>query len=87
MFSKAGIYGNVQYFWIAGALTPVLFWFMAKKWPRSGARYLHAPIIFGGTGMIPPYVIPNCNFQFDTNAYQSRANELSHVGSCRIHLQ
>lgn len=44
----------MQWFWLAGAIAPVLIYLVAKKWPNSGAKYLSAPIIFGGTGEIPP---------------------------------
>jgi OPT oligopeptide transporter protein len=54
MFSGTGVYKNLQYFWLVGALTPVLFFVLAKKFPRSFFRYLNAPVIFGGTGYIPP---------------------------------
>jgi OPT oligopeptide transporter protein len=54
MFSGSGIYKNLQYFWLIGAATPVLIYFGARRWPRSPIRYLNAPVIFGGTGYIPP---------------------------------
>jgi OPT family oligopeptide transporter len=54
IFSSSGIYGSLQYFWLLGALLPVVFYLMARKWPKSPARYLHAPVILGGTGYIPP---------------------------------
>ena len=33
---------------------PVIFYFGAKRWPKSPLKYLIAPIIFGGAGSIPP---------------------------------
>ena len=41
-------------FFIVGAITPVVFYVGAKRWPKSPIRYLIAPIIFGGAGSIPP---------------------------------
>lgn len=54
IFSKVGIYGQLQYFWLIGALLPIVFYFMAKKWRKGPFKFLHAPIIFGGTSYIPP---------------------------------
>lgn len=57
IFSPGAIYGSLQYFWLIGAATPVIFWLIARKWPRGPARYLMAPLIFGGSGMIPPATV------------------------------
>ncbi|MCJ1429740.1 hypothetical protein MMC29_007655 [Sticta canariensis] len=54
IFSPGQIYSSLLYFWIVGAFTPVIFYFVARKWPRSNLRYLCAPIIFSGTGYLPP---------------------------------
>jgi OPT family oligopeptide transporter len=54
IFSGTGIYAKLQWFWLIGALTPVVFYFAAKRFPRSPIRYLNAPVIFGGLGYIPP---------------------------------
>jgi hypothetical protein len=50
IFSGTGIYKNLQYFWIAGVLLPIIFWLIRKKYPNSIVRYLNAPIIFSGSG-------------------------------------
>ena len=54
IFSGDGIYASLQYFWIIGALLPVVFFILAKNFPHSAARYLNAPVIFGGPAYIPP---------------------------------
>jgi OPT family small oligopeptide transporter len=54
MFSGDATYKNLQYFWIVGALTPIIFYFIAKRFPKTILRYLNAPIIFGGISYIPP---------------------------------
>ncbi|KAL1306294.1 hypothetical protein AAFC00_004379 [Neodothiora populina] len=54
IFSGGALYQNLQWFWLAGAILPVLIYFGARKWPKSGLRMLSAPLIFGGTGQIPP---------------------------------
>jgi hypothetical protein len=54
MFGDGSVYTNIHWFWLAGGIAPLLIWFIVWKWPRSFVRYLHVPIIFGGTGYLPP---------------------------------
>jgi len=57
IFGPQGIYHSMVYFFILGAGAPVLVWLAARKWPKSPARYINTPIIFGGTGYIPPATV------------------------------
>lgn len=54
MFSPGQIYSGLFFFFLVGAVTPVIIYFAAKKWPRSPLKYLMTPLIFGGSGLIPP---------------------------------
>ena len=54
IFSPGSIYANLQWFWLAGAIAPVIFYALARAFPRAPFRYLSAPLIFGGSGEIPP---------------------------------
>lgn len=54
MFSPGQIYSSLFYYFIFGAIVPVLIYFYQKRWPKSPARFLIAPVIFGGAGSIPP---------------------------------
>lgn len=54
IFSPGQIYSPLLYFFIAGAVLPVLIYLGARVFPKSPIRYLNAPIIFGGSGLIPP---------------------------------
>lgn len=54
IFSPGQIYSPLLYFFIAGAVLPVLIYLGARAFPKSPIRYLNAPIIFGGSGLIPP---------------------------------
>lgn len=54
MFSGDSTYASLQYFWLVGAISPVLIYLAARKWPKSRIHLLSAPIIFGGLGEIPP---------------------------------
>lgn len=54
MFSPGQIYSGLFSFFVLGAVTPVVIFYSAKRWPKSGLKYLMAPLIFGGSGSIPP---------------------------------
>jgi hypothetical protein len=54
MFSPGQIYSGLFLFFILGAITPVIIYFAAKKYPKSPVKYLIAPLLFGGPGAIPP---------------------------------
>jgi len=54
MFSPGQIYSGLFFFFVLGAVAPVVVYFYAKKRPKSPARYLMTPLIFGGAGFIPP---------------------------------
>lgn len=54
-FLGAGtIYQSIHYFWLLGALLPIIFWLATRYFPRSIARYLHAPVMLGAMGWLPP---------------------------------
>ncbi|KAF5659908.1 sexual differentiation process isp4 [Fusarium heterosporum] len=54
MFSPGQVYSGLFVFFIVGAITPIVIYVLAKRWPKSPVRYLMAPLIFGGAGAIPP---------------------------------
>ncbi|KZF23085.1 small oligopeptide transporter [Xylona heveae TC161] len=54
IFSPGSIYSQTQWFWLIGAILPCLFYILARLFPKSNLRYLNAPVIFGGTGTLPP---------------------------------
>ncbi|KAH7328547.1 OPT family small oligopeptide transporter [Stachybotrys elegans] len=54
MFSPGHIYSGLFIFFILGAIVPIIIYAAIKKWPKSFARYLMAPLIFGGAAAIPP---------------------------------
>lgn len=54
MFSPGRIYSGLFFFFILGAVTPIAIYVWTKRWPNSPAKYLMAPVIFGGAGAIPP---------------------------------
>jgi len=72
MFGPGAIYDWVHYFWLIGAGSTFLVWLVARKYPRTWARYIYTPAIFSASGMIPPatcykmlcYVIVGLLFNF-----------------------
>jgi OPT family small oligopeptide transporter len=54
MFSIGQLYSPLMWFFLAGAILPVIIYFAARTWPKSPIKYLNAPILFGGAGLIPP---------------------------------
>ncbi|KAH8157022.1 hypothetical protein CIB48_g11227 [Xylaria polymorpha] len=57
IFSGNAIYSSLQWFWLVGAVSPVIAWFFARRYPRSMARYINMPLVFGGSGWIPPATV------------------------------
>jgi OPT family small oligopeptide transporter len=53
-FSKGQTYYPLVFFFLVGAVAPVLPWLLSKKWPNSLIKYINMPVIFNGTGLIPP---------------------------------
>ncbi|KAI1424609.1 OPT family small oligopeptide transporter [Xylaria sp. FL1777] len=54
IFSGNALYSSLQWFWLVGAVSPVITWFLARRYPNSIARYINTPLVFGGSGWIPP---------------------------------
>jgi OPT family oligopeptide transporter len=54
MFSIGEMYSGLQWFWLAGLALPIMIWLAVRRWPTSVFKYLNAPLIFSGSGMIPP---------------------------------
>ncbi|KAJ8111406.1 hypothetical protein ONZ43_g5626 [Nemania bipapillata] len=54
IFSGRALYSSLQWFWLVGAVSPLVTWFLARRYPRSMARYINMPLVFGGSGWIPP---------------------------------
>ncbi|KAL6698383.1 OPT oligopeptide transporter domain-containing protein [Trichoderma pleuroticola] len=57
IFSHGALYASLQWFWLVGAITPIATWLLARRWPKSFWRYVSSPVIFGGTGLLPPATV------------------------------
>ncbi|KAF9530833.1 OPT oligopeptide transporter [Crepidotus variabilis] len=53
-FSSGQIYGNLTFFFLIGFLAPCIGYLVSLKFPNSWFRYINFPVIFSGTGSIPP---------------------------------
>lgn len=53
-FSKGQTYYPLLFFFLVGAIAPVVPWLFMKKYPDSFLKYINFPVIFNGTGLIPP---------------------------------
>lgn len=47
-------YSWVNWFWLIGAVSVVVHWLLARRYPRSFLRYVFLPAFFGAPSMIPP---------------------------------
>ena len=47
-------YASLLWFIPVGALAPIPFYFLARRFPFSFWRYVNIPILLGGLGGIPP---------------------------------
>ncbi|KAF9530830.1 OPT oligopeptide transporter [Crepidotus variabilis] len=53
-FSSGQIYSSLVFFFLVGALTPCIGYLLNLKFPNRWFRYINFPVIFSGTGSIPP---------------------------------
>ncbi|KAI0202779.1 OPT oligopeptide transporter protein-domain-containing protein [Astrocystis sublimbata] len=54
VFSPGEIYSGLLIFFFIGAITPFMIYYYCKRYPASPAKYLMAPLIFGGASWMPP---------------------------------
>ncbi|KAG0346497.1 hypothetical protein BG005_000701, partial [Podila minutissima] len=51
------IYSPVQWGFLAGALLPIPFWFLSRKYPNVGwLKLIHWPVLLAATSNMPPYL-------------------------------
>ena len=54
LFSHGELYYGLVFFFLAGAILPVIQWVLHKKFHFGFLKYLNFPLIFIGTGNMPP---------------------------------
>lgn len=53
-FSHGQLYYGLLFFFLIGAILPVVSWLILKKWPKCPIKHINWPVFFSGTGYIPP---------------------------------
>ena len=54
MFGPGTPYASLYYALLLGALVPIPFWYMSKRFPTSQWKFVSFPLIFAGSMYIPP---------------------------------
>lgn len=54
MFSPGHLYHPMVYWALIGAVLPVPFYLLAKRWPNSWIRFVNIPVMLTGCAYIPP---------------------------------
>lgn len=54
MFGPGSTYSAIHYYWLIGALLPIIFYILMRLAPKSPARYLNAPVMLGAMAWLPP---------------------------------
>jgi OPT oligopeptide transporter protein len=47
-------YNPLLWFFLIGAVAPIPFYILSRRYPLSFWRYIHMPVFFAGVGAIPP---------------------------------
>ncbi|KAF8262781.1 OPT-domain-containing protein [Lactarius quietus] len=53
-FSAGALYNSLLWFFLIGAILPIPFYFLARRYPRSAWRYVHIPVVLYSAGCVPP---------------------------------
>lgn len=54
MFGPGSYYNFLMWFFLIGAVAPIPFWLLSRKYPDSFWKYVHTPVILGATAVMPP---------------------------------
>ncbi|KAL5076190.1 hypothetical protein RYX36_015174 [Vicia faba] len=60
IFGNLGTYENVNWFFLGGAIAPLLVWLAARAFPQQEwINLINMPVLIGATGMMPPATAVN----------------------------
>ncbi|KAK7316507.1 hypothetical protein RJT34_00017 [Clitoria ternatea] len=60
IFGDLGVYEKVNWFFLGGAIAPILVWLGTKAFPQQEwIRLINMPVLIGATGMMPPATAVN----------------------------
>jgi len=54
LFNPGKMYNPLLWAFFIGAVTPIPFYFLARRYPLSFWRYINIPVFFAGVGAMPP---------------------------------
>ncbi|UZJ57504.1 hypothetical protein CBS101457_006824 [Exobasidium rhododendri] len=54
LFGEGNLYSPLYWALLVGALLPIPFWFLARRYPRSWIKFISVPIALNGITFIPP---------------------------------
>lgn len=54
LFSPGAPYSGLLWLFLIGAVLPIPFYFLARRFPLSFWRYINIPVFFAGLGAMPP---------------------------------
>ncbi|KAL3373976.1 hypothetical protein AABB24_005774 [Solanum stoloniferum] len=55
IFGSLGVYSNVNWFFLGGAISPIIVWLAQKIFPKQKwISLIHMPVLLGSTAMMPP---------------------------------
>lgn len=80
LFSPGGMYNWVLYFFLIGAILPIPFYILARRYPTRFYRYVNIPVCFAGLAQLPPatginyssWAMVGCLFQWFIRRYHFR---------------
>ncbi|KAK4743256.1 hypothetical protein SAY87_001257 [Trapa incisa] len=81
IFGSAGNYSAMNWFFLGGALGPVILWLLHRAFPKqTWIQLINLPVLLGATGMMPPatplnynaWVIVGTIFNFFVFRYRKR---------------
>jgi OPT family small oligopeptide transporter len=58
-FSKGQLFYPLTFFFLIGAILPVIPWSITRRYPNSFFKYVNLPVVFNGTAYIPPATAVN----------------------------
>ncbi|KAG9314623.1 OPT oligopeptide transporter [Chiua virens] len=54
IFGAGAMYSPILWFFFLGAVLPIPFYYLARRFPLSYWRYVNVPVLFAGIGAMPP---------------------------------
>lgn len=60
IFGNLGTYENINWFFLGGAIAPLLVWLATRAFPQQEwIKLINMPVLIGATGMMPPATAVN----------------------------